>query len=139
MRAFMTIIPMSLLIAQTLASDGTPLGYFRELTGGWPVIKLAWSVVAVLHTAEAIWVSALCKRHQTGFLLGVRVFSMNSITLKLITLIDLGCMDVIYFYSRFPDLVPVEAVDSNRSHRFYRQSPLVGIAYSPFLLVKCHD
>lgn len=48
-------------------------------TGGFLTLKLIWLSLAVIHILESFYTLSLCKKHQTGFVVGVRVFLYASI------------------------------------------------------------
>ncbi|CAE6470051.1 unnamed protein product [Rhizoctonia solani] len=61
---------MLLLIYTTLAGEGSLGSQLRTLVGGPPTMKWIWGFTGLLHSAEGVYMSALCKRHKTGIRLG---------------------------------------------------------------------
>jgi hypothetical protein len=58
----------------------TPARTIHAYLGGLSTLKLIWQVIAVLHILESLYTLSLCKRHRTGFVVGVRLFIHPKLT-----------------------------------------------------------
>ena len=62
------VIPQAVLIGLTFSSQPYALSArsYLELP-----IKLGWGLLVVTHILESIYTAYLCRKHQTGFVVGV--------------------------------------------------------------------
>ncbi|CEL53037.1 hypothetical protein RSOLAG1IB_06105 [Rhizoctonia solani AG-1 IB] len=61
---------MLALIYTTLAGEGSLGSQLRTLVGGPPAMKWIWGLTGLIHSAEGLYMTSLCKRHKTGIRVG---------------------------------------------------------------------